>query len=101
MSKGYWIARVDVSDPEQYKAYIAANAVAFAKYGARFLVRSGEFEALEGSARSRNVLIEFPSYQSAQDCWHSPEYQHARSLRIGAAIADLVVIEGYDGPQPG
>jgi uncharacterized protein (DUF1330 family) len=101
MSKGYWIARVDVSDPEQYKAYIAANAVAFAKYGARFLVRSGEFEALEGSARNRNVVIEFPSYQAAQDCWNSPEYQHAKSFRDGAAIADLIVIEGYDGAQPG
>jgi uncharacterized protein (DUF1330 family) len=101
MSKGYWIARVDVSDPEQYKAYIAANAVAFAKYGARFLVRSGEFEALEGSARNRNVVIEFPSYQAALDCWNSPEYQHAKSFRDGAAIADLIVIEGYDGAQPG
>jgi uncharacterized protein (DUF1330 family) len=101
MNKGYWIARVDVSDPEQYKAYIAANAAAFAKYGARFLVRSGEFEALEGSARNRNVVIEFPSYQAAQDCWNSPEYQRAKSFRDGAAIADLIVIEGYDGAQPG
>ena len=100
MGKGYWVARVDVNDPEQYKAYIAANAVPFAQYGARFLVRSGEFEAVEGSARSRNVVIEFPSYQAAQDCWNSPEYQHAKSLRAGAATADVIVIEGYDGVQP-
>ena len=101
MSKGYWVARVDVSDAEQYKAYIVANAAAFAKYGARFLVRSGEFEAVEGSARSRNVVIEFPSYQAAKDCWNSPEYRHAKRLRIGAATADVIVIEGYDGAQPG
>jgi uncharacterized protein (DUF1330 family) len=36
MAKGYWIVRVDVSDPEGYKAYIAANAEAFRKYGAHF-----------------------------------------------------------------
>lgn len=100
MGKGYWVARVDVSDPEQYKAYIAANAVPFAQYGARFLVRSGEFETVEGIARSRNVVIEFPSYQAAQDCWNSPQYQHAKSLRAGAATADVIVIEGYDGVQP-
>ena len=41
MAKGYWIAHVDVADPEGYKAYFAANAEPFAKYGARFLVRSG------------------------------------------------------------
>lgn len=100
MSKGYWVARVDVSDPEKYQTYINANASAFAKYGARFLVRSGRFEAVEGSARGRNVLIEFPSYQTALDCWNSPEYQAARDCRVGAATADVIVIEGYDGVQP-
>ena len=43
-NKGYWIGRVDVADPEAYKKYVAANAVPFAKYGARFLVRGGNFE---------------------------------------------------------
>ena len=39
--KGYWIAHVDVTDPEGYKPYQAANATAFGKFGARFLVRGG------------------------------------------------------------
>ncbi len=100
MPKGYWIARVDVTDPEGYKAYVAANAEAFKKYGARFLVRAGRFESLEGSSRSRNVVIEFPSYQAALDCWKSPEYQAAIKLRLPVSTADLLVVEGYDGPQP-
>ncbi|HET7867478.1 MAG TPA: DUF1330 domain-containing protein [Burkholderiaceae bacterium] len=100
MTKGYWIARVDVTDPEGYKAYVAANAEAFKKYGARFLVRAGRFESLEGSSRSRNVVIEFPSYQAALDCWKSPEYQAALKLRQPVSTADLLVVEGYDGPQP-
>jgi len=100
MAKGYWIARVDVSDPETYKEYVAANAVAFRKYGARFIVRGGAFETPEGTSRSRNVVIEFPSYQAALDCWHSPEYRHALAIRAPISTADLVIIEGYDGPQP-
>ena len=100
MGKGYWIARVDVSDPEQYKAYVAANAESFSKFGARFLVRAGEFEDVEGINRSRNVVIEFPSYEMALECWNSPEYRRARELRLPAATADLVIVRGYDGPQP-
>lgn len=100
MAKGYWMGRVDVSDPEQYKLYVAANAVAFQKYGAKFLVRGGNFENPEGQSRSRNVVLEFPSYQAALDCWHSPEYQAAIALRKHISTIDLVIIEGYDGPQP-
>jgi uncharacterized protein (DUF1330 family) len=101
MSKGYWIAQVDVRDPEAYKKYVAANAVAFKKYGARFLVRAGKFERKEGHGRQRNVVIEFPSYEVALECWNSPEYQHIIELRTPHSTADIIIIEGYDGPQPG
>ena len=101
MAKGYWIARVDVSDSGAYQKYVQANAAAFSKYGARFIVRGGAFEAREGTSRSRNVIIEFPDYQAALDCYDSAEYRQAMSLREGASTADLVIIEGYDGPQPG
>ena len=101
MSKGYWIGHVDVSDLEQYQRYVAANARPFAEFGARFLVRAGGFEAPEGTSRSRHVVIEFPSYQAALDCYHSDAYRAARALRQPASVIDLVIVEGYDGPQPG
>jgi uncharacterized protein (DUF1330 family) len=100
MSKGYWIASVDVSDPEGYKAYVAANAEAFRKFGAKFLTRGGKSEAVEGKLRSRVVVIEFPNYDAALTCYRSPEYDKARKLRQGKSMADIMVIEGYDGPQP-
>ena len=65
MAKGYWIAHVEVTDPETYKKYLAANAVAFAKYGARFLVRGGTHVVAKGAAKSRHVVIEFPDYAAA------------------------------------
>jgi uncharacterized protein (DUF1330 family) len=100
MAKGYWIGRVDVRDPETYKSYVAANAAAFRKYGARFVVRGGQFENPEGSSRARNVVIEFPSYQAALDCWNSPEYKAALAIRAPVSEADMVIVEGYEGPQP-
>jgi len=101
MAKGYWIARVDVADPERYKAYIAANAVPFKKYGARFLVRAGRFENPEGSSRPRNIVLEFPSYETALECYESREYREAIKYRLPpVATIDVVIVEGYDGPQP-
>jgi uncharacterized protein (DUF1330 family) len=103
MAKGYWIARVDVHDPDRYEAYRTANAAAFAKYGARFLVRAGRFESVEGLSRGRNIVLEFPSYDAAIACWNSPEYKEALAHRTdpSIAVADVIIIEGYDGPQPG
>lgn len=100
MPKGYWIVRMDVADAEAYKPYVAANAAPFAAFGARFLVRGGTSEVVEGTGRSRNVVIEFPSYQAALDCYRSPAYQAAKALRLPVSTGDIVVIEGYEGAQP-
>lgn len=96
MAKGYWVGRVSVSDANAYKSYVAANGEAFAKYGGHFLVRGGRFETVEGEARERNVVIEFPTFEAALACWKSDEYQRAKSLRDGNCDADFVVVEGYE-----
>ena len=101
MSKGYWIARFDVTDMEQYRQYVAANAGPLAEYGARFVVRGGAFDSAEGTNRQRNVVVEFPSYAAALECYHSAGYQAAIKFRRRVATGDFLIIEGYDGPQPG
>lgn len=96
--KGYWIAHVDVTDPERYKDYIAANAAPLKKYGARFLVRNGESLVPSGGLQGRrHVVIEFESYAVARACYESPEYQAAARIRDGASTGDIVIIEGYEG----
>jgi uncharacterized protein (DUF1330 family) len=100
MAKGYWLAHVDVTGPDGYKEYVAANQAAFRKYGGRYLVRAGHYEPVEGAWRPRLVVIEFPDYDAALTCYRSPEYQRAIALRRPHAIADIAVVEGYDGPQP-
>jgi uncharacterized protein (DUF1330 family) len=100
MAKAYWVVSGDVSDTEAYKRYAAENANAFRKYGARFLARGGKSEAVEGVGRSRTVVIEFKDYATALECYRSPEYAKAMQLRKGAADLNIVVTEGYDGPQP-
>jgi len=95
MPKGYWVAHVDVDDPQAYEDYKAANAAPFAEYGARFLVRGGPCDTREGQVRARTVVIEFPSYAAALACYESPGYQAAKALRDPVSTGDLVIVEGY------
>lgn len=94
MPKGYWIARVDIRDPERYKDYVAAAKPAFERFGASFLARGGEHEVAEGPGRARNVIIEFESLKVAKDCYHSPEYQRAAAIRQQVADGEIVLVEG-------
>ena len=97
MPKGYWIAHVTVEDAQIYEDYKAANAAPFAEFGARFLVRAGTAEQVEGDLRPRTVVIEFASYADALACYESASYANARAIRQSVSASDLVIVEGYDG----
>ena len=94
MPKGYVISRVDITNPDAYARYAAAATKAIADYGGKPLARGGRSEALEGTARARNVVLEFESYDAARRYFHSEQYQAARVLRDGAADIEMVLVEG-------
>lgn len=96
MQKAYWIVRVSVENENRYPTYLEAARPAFEKYKARFLVRGGAYEAMEGVARDRNVVVEFRDYATAVACYRSPEYQAAQQIRAAIAETDFIVVEGAD-----
>ena len=103
MAKGYIIARVTVDDNDAYMEYAKRARAVMAEYGARILVLGGRHEALQGEARPRNVVLEFDSYERARAYYDSPGYQEARAFRTadGVSVGEFLVVEGFDGPQPG
>lgn len=94
MPKGYIIARAQIHDAEAYARYAAEASLAIAECSGKALVRGGPCEALEGTARSRNVVLEFPSVEAARGYYQSARYQAAKALREGAAELDMVLVEG-------
>lgn len=93
--KAYWIAHVDINDPQQYGQYTRRAPAAFAQYGGRILARGGRSEALEGRPTpQRSVVIEFDSYEQALACYQSGLYQDAKSHRQGVALAEVIIVEG-------
>lgn len=92
----YWIAHVNVLDPEQYKGYTDLAPEAFKKYGAVFLARGGEAQVLEGADYKRHVVIRFADMATALACYRSPEYQAAKAQRARAGVseAQISIVEG-------
>lgn len=91
----YMIARVEVTDRQQYKKYLALTPATIAKYGGRFIARGGKTISLEGSEESRRVVIlEFPSLERAEQWYRSDEYQAAKKERAGAAKGDFLAVDG-------
>jgi uncharacterized protein (DUF1330 family) len=100
MARGYWIASIDVTDPDRYPEYVRLDTPVIEKFGGRFVVRGGAYEAVEGAARSRHVVIEFPSYRVAMECYESPAYQEAAAIRRAASDSDILITEGLpDAPS--
>jgi uncharacterized protein (DUF1330 family) len=97
LSKAYWIVRVSVRDEQRYPEYLAAAGPAFEKFGAKFVVRGGAFEAMEGNARKRNVVVEFKDRPTALACYQSPEYQRAKVIRQKYADTDFIIVNGVAG----
>ena len=97
MPKAYWIAHVDVRDPEQYKLYVEGAGPAFAEYGAKFLARGGASESVDGmDLGTRHVVIEFKDLETARACFNSETYQKARAHRLPVSTGHLVLGEGIE-----
>jgi uncharacterized protein (DUF1330 family) len=97
MAKGYWIARVDVLNEAAYGQYRELNGIAFAKFGGRFVVRGPAGKVVKGVAKKQNVVLEFPTYEAALDCYESPEYQAAKKFLDQVGEVDLIIMPEYEG----
>jgi uncharacterized protein (DUF1330 family) len=94
MPAGYIIANVNVTNPEQYDAYRKLSTEAATAHGAEFVVRGGQQKILEGNLHSRTVVLKFPSFAAAQAYYDSVEYSKARDARAGAALMNMIAVEG-------
>ncbi|WP_069299159.1 DUF1330 domain-containing protein [Neptunicoccus sediminis] len=90
----YTMAHIDVHDEEEYARYAELAGPAVQQYGGVFLARGGETVVMEGQARSRNVIIQWPDMDTAKAFYNGPEYQRALSHGLPAADRDYIFVEG-------
>jgi uncharacterized protein (DUF1330 family) len=91
----YVIVEVNVSDPQKFGEYAKGVPATIAAYGGKYLVRGGAVETKEGGWNPKRVVVlEFPSMDQARKWYHSPEYKPLLEMRLKAADAKLILVEG-------
>lgn len=90
----YMIARIEVTDPEDYATYARQTVALAERFGGRFLVKGGPMTQLEGAGPERHVVVEFPDRAAAEAWYASPEYQAILPVALRASRRDLVIVEG-------
>ncbi len=100
MPCAYVIVDMKISDPAQYKGYMAAAPAAVKAFGGEYLVRGGRHVVMEGQWQpARIAMLRFPSLEAAQAFYDAEQYRAARALRAGATeFFNMVVVEGVDAP---
>ena len=95
MPKGYWLATYKKIENKSNLGNYAAKATdAIKSYGGNPLVRGGKYKCLEGNDFLRTVIWEFPTYEAAEKCYNSTEYQEAWSLAKSSTERNLEIVEG-------
>ena len=88
------IVEVDITDPEKYDAYKQLTPATVSAYGGKFVLRGNPVTVLEGEwEHERLVMLQFPTKEKAENWYNSEGYQHAKSVREGAAKAKFLLIE--------
>ena len=95
MSKGYWISVYEkIEDPKILSEYAKKATIAIQGHQGNFLCRGGKNICLEGSAKPRTVVVEFPSFDLAKQAYNSSVYREALNILKGSVKRNLQIIEG-------
>ena len=94
--KGYVVCVYkSISNEEKLKEYAAKARTAVEKYKGKFIIRGGRAKTKEGDIAPRTVVIEFPSFDEANQFYNSTEYQDAHSILKGYVKRHFQIVEGY------
>ncbi len=93
--KGYWVCMYEkINNAEKLKEYALKAKPAVEKFSGKFLVRGGKSRTNDGINSVRTVIVEFPNYNTALECYDSIDYKSAHDILNGHAIRHHQIVEG-------
>ena len=93
--KGYWVCIYEkINDFEKLKEYASKAKPAIEKFSGKFLVRGGKNRTNDGFSSPRTVVVEFPNYRTALECYDSSDYQEAHNILKDHVVRHHQLVEG-------
>lgn len=91
----YFIAQIDIHDPEEYALYEEGFDDIFSHYDGEVVVVDDQPSVLEGDwLRSRIVIIRFRDEEEAKRWYGSDEYRKLVRHRHRSSKADIILAKG-------
>src|ERR1700678_2766556 len=91
----YVISELEVLHEEKMQEYRKLAAASIAEYGGKYLARGVAPLIIEGpAAKTKIVLIEFPSMQRAKEWYSSASYSLALKVRQAALDRRMIFVDG-------
>ena len=93
--KAYWVCIYEkIDNADKLKEYAVKAKPTVKKFSGKFLVRGGKNRTNDGIESPRTVVVEFPDYNTAIECYDSAEYQEAHNILKGHVLRHHQIIEG-------
>ena len=92
---GYAIIHDEIQDQALFAEFRRRVGATVEAHGGRYLVRGGAIEVMDGDwSPDRIVVVEFDSVDQARAWLNSPEYTEIKQIRMKAASASVIIVEG-------
>ena len=88
----YIVNAYDINDFEMFNKYPPRVRPLLEKHGAKVLAMEVNPKALEGTPRTMNAIVEFPSENAVSDFYNDPEYQSFIHLRLNSTSNCTMII---------
>ena len=93
---GMWIAHIEVKDPDRYAEYVDGASRVIPAFDGKFIARGGRYQQREGKDYPRNVVVRFPTYARAVECYESKEYQEILAIAQECSERLFTIVETDD-----
>lgn len=94
----YYIGSYDINNMQEFMNYPPKVIGLLSRYGGEVLASSIEAISLEGTAKTMNAIIKFPSMESALAMYNDPEYQQKiKPIRLNSTSnCTMVLVEEFN-----